>query len=320
MEESAIISRLSEIFAARSGADLIVGIGDDAALFRTKGNLVAVSTDILTEGTHFKREWSDLYSIGRKAAAANLADILAMGAVPTYLLVAVAFDPKEGEGIFDLAHGIADECGKVGVRVIGGDLSRSQVLTVAITALGESRADEESIITRAGAREGDGLYIVDLPGKSYLGLEQLIRGIVIDADAIAFHKAPSVAYQHFFKVADCASALCDISDGILMDASTLARASGVRIDIDSEALAAHPDFASIASIAEEMGLDPLEAILSSGEEHSPLFTALPERVATLLAGVRSYRIGTVVGRRDSEGSVAVTVDGKKREDHGFKHF
>lgn len=316
MDEIAIISRLSEIFGARNGADLIVGIGDDAALFRTHGRPIAVSTDILTEGTHFERGWSDLYSIGRKAAAANLADIYAMGAVAKYLLVAVAFDPNDGEQIFDLARGIADETAAIGVLVIGGDLARSNVLTVSITALGESRSEGEGIITRSGAQAGDGLYILDLPGRSNLGLEQLRRGIVIDPDSIAFHRAPNVEYQRFLDVADLASALCDISDGVLLDATSLARASDLRIDIDSAAVRAHPSFASIASISQELDLDPLEVILTSGEEHSPLFTARPDRIANSDLGFSVYRIGTV----HPKGERWLSVDGKEREATGFKHF
>lgn len=318
MDEREIIARLKEIFATSHDEDLIIGIGDDAALFRV-GSAdagVVVATDLLTEGTHFNRQWSDLYSIGRKATAANLADIFAMGVAPQYLLVAVAFTPRDGEKIFDLARGIADECAIVGATVIGGDLSRSDSLTLSITALGKtSTLGRKGVLTRSGAKPGDDLFIMadryGLPGKSLLGLEQLQRGIEVDSESIDLHRAPHVPYQSFLTVAEYATSLCDISDGISMDAVALAIASGVTIDIDRDALRSHPYFHEIARLAPDLGLDPVDVVLASGEEHAPLFTA-PE--GTAVSG--AWKIGRVLLREEE----FVLLDGEKFEPAGFRHF
>jgi thiamine-monophosphate kinase len=312
MDELAIIEGLKEIFASRVSGEneyLRIGIGDDAALFTPRARGVAVATDILVEGVHFNRAWSDLYAIGRKATAANLADIYAMGLPASYLLVAVAFDPADGDAIFDLAKGIADECSLAGTRVIGGDLSRANELTVSMTAIGEG----ERVVTRSGARPGDGIYLTSLPGRSLLGLEQLRRGITRDPQSIAFHKSPQVDYQAFLSVAIDATSLSDISDGILIDAAALARASGLTFEIESKALESHPDFAAIADSAFALGLDPLEIVLTSGEEHGPLFTAPPTWDSTPL---KAWRIGVTSER----GNSLLTLDGKEIAERGFTHF
>lgn len=311
MDEISIISRLREVFKTANESDLRVGIGDDAAVFATHGNSVALATDILTEGTHFERRWSDLYSIGRKAAAANLADIFAMGIPAKYLVVAVAFQPAESEEIIDLARGIADECALVGARVIGGDLSRADRLTVSITALGEVSTDRR-IVTRSGAKQGDGLFLSSLPGRSSLGLEQLRGGITIDEESISFHKSPTVDYKDFLTVASFASSLCDISDGVMMDAYALARASNVAMMIDRSLIESHPQYEEIAEVARGLELDPIDVILTSGEEHSPLFTAEHDH----LHGGRFHRIGSV---QRSE-HPAIFIDGVERSVEGFRHF
>jgi thiamine-monophosphate kinase len=312
MDELAIIARLKEIFSSGRDEDLLVDIGDDAAFFRTSDtNGIAIATDLLTEGTHFRREWSDLYSIGRKAAAANLADIFAMGVCARYLLVAVALRPEDSDAISDLARGIADESALVGARVIGGDISRGTSLTISITALGTS----ERVVTRSGAREGDALFLgsgsESLPGRSLLGLEQLRRGIEIDQGSIQFHRSPKVSYQRFVDLADFATSLCDISDGILSDAAALARASDVTIEIDKAAIRAHAGFEEIELLAAKLDYDPLLAVVTSGEEHSPLFTADPTREIP-----NAWQIGRVGPKGDS----LLLFDGQPANEAGFRHF
>lgn len=312
MDEIAIITRLKEIFESDESRDLIIGIGDDAALAAAGGDGIALATDILVEGTHFNLAWSDLYSIGRKAAAANLADIYAMGISAKYLLVAVAFDPSLGESIFKLAQGIADECKFVGARVIGGDLARSQSLTVAITAYGAYEIEGTRVTSRSDVQVGDGLYIIDLPGRSILGLEQLRQGVIEDEESIAFHRAPVVDYQGFLAAARFATSMTDISDGMMIDVASLARASEVTIEIDSTLLKDHPKYRSISKVAEALALDPIELVLTSGEEHSPLFTADPADVS----GLPWHRIGRVVAR----GGTAIRLDGRDTAPKGFQHF
>lgn len=318
--EIELITRLAEIFASshtgEQDANLIVDIGDDGAFFRPHGKGVVVATDLLSEGVHFNREWSDLYSIGRKAAAANLADVFAMGLPARYLLVAVAFNPLDNEGILNLAHGIADEAALVGARVIGGDISRAESLTVSITAIG----DGDSVITRSDANVGDGVFIRTLPGRSLLGLEQLRRGEIIDQASVDFHRSPQVEYQEFLNLVGLATSLCDLSDGISRDAESLARASKVTIDLESAAILAHPQYKAIAEVAGRLDLDPLNTVLSSGEEHSPLFTASISSLLTERNGHSRAEGWVRIGTVKEQGRTLLTLDGNALEPGGFSHF
>src|SRR6478609_6818329 len=134
---SAITARLEQ------GAHVELGPGDDAAVVRIGGGRVVATTDVLVEGNHFRRDWSTALDIGHKAAAQNLADVAAMGARPTTLLVGLALPPDvEVAWVTALADGLAEECALVGASVAGGDIVRSNVVTISVTALGELVGDE----------------------------------------------------------------------------------------------------------------------------------------------------------------------------------
>ena len=139
-------------------AQVVVGIGDDAAVVRAPDRRVVATTDLLVEGRHFRRDWSSAFDIGGKAAAENLADVAAMGATPTALLVGLA-TPGDLAVAWaeDLARGLADECERAGAAVVGGDVSGADSLMLAVTALGDLAGREP--VTRSGARVGDRLAV-----------------------------------------------------------------------------------------------------------------------------------------------------------------
>src|SRR3954469_2673010 len=143
-----LTSRLTSTPAVR------LGPGDDAAVVAAPDRRGVATTDLLVEGRHFRRDWSTAYDVGRKAAAQNLADIAAMGATPTALLVGLACPPDTTvEWCEQLADGLRDEAALVGAGVVGGDVVRSDVVTVAVSALGDLQGRPP--VTRAGARPGD---------------------------------------------------------------------------------------------------------------------------------------------------------------------
>ena len=152
--EAQIIARLREVFAS-TDPRIEVGIGDDAAVVVGEKRQV-MTTDMAVEGVHFRTDWSTGFEIGRKVTAANAADILAMGAVADYLLVAVALTPSQKmEWIDDLARGIKFEADLAGLKVIGGYISRSEKVVISMTAVGHCK----EAITRDGAKVGDGIYL-----------------------------------------------------------------------------------------------------------------------------------------------------------------
>lgn len=159
-----------------TGADLaIIGPGDDAAVLRIPDGRVVATTDMLIEGRHFRTEWSSAADIGHKAAARNLADVAAMGAVPTALLVGFAGPGRLAvDWVTELAEGIAGECAKVGARIIGGDTSSAELLLLAVTALGDLAGREP--VTRSGARPGDLVAVAGSLGSAGAGLALLAAG------------------------------------------------------------------------------------------------------------------------------------------------
>jgi thiamine-monophosphate kinase len=270
-------------------ADVLVGPGDDAAVLAVPGGRVVATTDVLVEGVHFRRDWSSAYDVGRKAAAANLADVAAMGGVGTALLVGLAAPPDLPlQWALDLADGLRDECALVGAAVVGGDTVSADQVVVSVTALG--RVDRW--VTRDGARPGDLVVVAGRLGHSSAGLRLLQEGVT-EGPLVDAHRRPEPPYAAGALLASAgATAMCDVSDGLVNDLGHLAAASGVRIDLDSAAL---------ADDAVTMG-----DVLGGGEDHA--------LVATVPAPVDGCRvIGRVVA---GEG---VTLDGSPVTG-GWTHF
>lgn len=223
--EAEYLKILAETFASSASA-LRVGIGDDAAVVDVKSGSLALSTDMAIEGTHFNRDWSSPYEIGGKVTAANLADIFAMGATPQYLMVAAAIPVETTvDEVAELAQGIRDEAAKVGAIVVGGDLTRSPLLTIAISVFGEC----SNPILRSGAKVGDVVAISELPGDSSRGLELLQAGI--KDDRTVGHRYPNVNYEKVQGIK--AHALTDNSDGLIAELQSISDASGVAVVISS---------------------------------------------------------------------------------------
>jgi len=229
--EAQYLSALEKTFNSRS-PEVVVGIGDDAAVISPQKRALALSTDMAVEGTHFNRAWSSLYEIGAKICAANLADIFAMGGRPKFLLVAAAIPQKFSiQDLINVAEGIRDEAAKVGAFVIGGDLTRSPLLTIAISVYG----DVENPILRSGAQIGDVVALSSLPGDSARGLELLQAGI--NDERSAAHKYPQVEYEKVAKLNRAfVHSLTDVSDGLVEELSSIARLSEVGIELSSEHL------------------------------------------------------------------------------------
>lgn len=281
--ERELILNISEIFA-EANSELLVGIGDDAAVVSRPETSVVVTTDMAVEDVHFKTAWSSALEIGRKVAAANLADIYAMGGEPKYLTVAMAATGHEElEWMLDIARGIAHEAHIAGAQVIGGDLSRAEKIVISITAMGECR----NPILRSGAQVGDSIYISNLPGWSAAGLLALtknLNGGLLDF-AIAEHRAPSVDYDNAEQIAINANSLCDISDSLMIQGEQIAESSGVCLEIDGDLITKHPDFAELLQVAEALEVSVFDLILSGGEDHCFLATG---------SNLKGFEIGKVL--------------------------
>jgi thiamine-monophosphate kinase len=305
--EFGLIGRITARLPARPST--LLGPGDDAALVAVPDGRVVATTDALVEGRHFRRDWSSAVDVGHRAAAANLADIAAMGATPSALLVALCapadLDVGWAEGLTD---GLAAEADLAGAAVVGGDMSSSPVLTIAVTALGDLGG--RAPVLRSGARPGDLVALAGRIGYAAAGYAALCRGFRTPRVLVDAHRRPVVEYGAGPAAADAgATSMLDVSDGLLADAGHIATASRVGIDLRRSAFEV-PDV--MADAGRALGVDPYAWILGGGDDHALLATFPPD--ATLPPGWRA--IGTV---GESGG---VTVDGKRYEDGptGWDHF
>ena len=256
------------------GERTVVGIGDDAAVLTAPDGRVVATTDLLLEGRHFRRDWSAPADIGAKAAAQNLADVAAMGAVPVALLVGFgAPGDLPLAWARDLVAGIAEECSRVGATVIGGDTSSAASVVLAVTALGDLGGLDP--VTRAGAQPGDVLAIAGVLGDSAAGLALLEAGLAGPASLIAAHRRPRPPYQAGPEAARLgATSMIDVSDGLLADVGHIAQASAVLIEIDTTLL---PVGGGLAAAAAALGgPSPLDWVLTGGEDHALAATFPPD--------------------------------------------
>src|SRR5665647_2559506 len=231
---------LSVIFPLLPGGPrVLIGPGDDTALLSTPTGSVLATTDAMVRGRDWLDEWSTGADVGVKSVAQNIADIAAMGGVPSGLLVTLIADPRTSLAwVRDFTAGLAQAAREAGVPVLGGDLSSAPegVLVVSVTALGECEGREP--VCRSGAQVGDVLALCGSLGNSAAGLLLLQRGETERApELVDYHRRPRPPYEQG-PVADVKHGRCPgpRSDGLGRDAGRIARASGVRIEIDEALL------------------------------------------------------------------------------------
>ena len=305
--EQQIVERLQRLFAVNFPAGIEVGIGDDAAVLTGIKNKLVATTDMAVEDIHFRTAWSSPFQIGAKLATANLADLFAMGATPKYLLVAAALPNKVAADFIDeLAKGIRSVADNFEVAVVGGDLSQAEKIALSITALGEL---EGKPITRGGAQVGDHIYVSELPGLSAAGLAILGRGLNRPRYVVEAHLNPKLVAPH--ELIKVATAMCDISDGISVDAANIARASNVNISLDRSLISAASAFSDLAELAKELNEDVFDWILNGGEDHFYLAAVNPKDASDELG----VKIGEIVA-----GDGKVLLDNQEVKRAGYQHF
>jgi len=339
---AAVVDRL-RVAAGTSTAParVILGPGDDAAVMALDGPLVT-STDTLVQDVDFRLDWSSGYDVGRKAAVQVLADVEAMGAVPVGIVLALVVPGSTPLAwCLDLADGLAREARLAGAAVLGGDVADGGALVLTGTSFGVL-VGERPAVRRDGAGPGDVVVLgpAGAPlGSSAAGLAVLragpagpagcdgSNGSAVDAmhRVAAVHRAPQVDHTAGARAREAgATAMIDVSDGLVRDATRMARASGVVLALDAAALAPSEDLVAVARL---LGEDPQEWVLTSGEEHAMLaaFPAFPAVAAfPALPAVAALPGGFVpVGRVEAadDGWTGVTVDGLRRtDDGGWVHY
>jgi len=316
MNEGEIIERIRRLFPQRAAK---VGIGDDAAVVGEQ----VITTDMLIEDVDFTRA-VPIEFIARKSLAVNLSDLAAMGAIPAYGVVALGLPPWVLEQIDRFLKSLADCARQYDFDLVGGDLSRSEKLIIALTATGWL---SKRPLLRSGAKAGDRLYVSRPLGASAAGLQLLRRGWSLEpprdlpyalrefaASAIRRHidPEPEIALGIALASIPEVTACMDISDGLSTDVHHLCDASGVGAEIEQARIPVFPDLASASG---PLQLDARQAVLHGGEEFALLFTStLRESELSARAGRPVYAIGRMVAEK------GVRLDGQPLAAGGFDHF
>ncbi len=315
--ERNVISELRRRFPARAKG-LLLGIGDDAAVFRGAGNIF-ITKDLLVEEYDFVKDFHPPRLLGRKSLIVNLSDIAAMGGRPLYALVGLgAPGHTDWKWIKEFLAGLASAARQSGTALIGGDLSEASGIVISITVIGEGK----TFVTRGGARPGDRIYVSGTLGDAAQGLQLLLKGERRGKDrknasllkafldpSPRLELGPIVARQKL------ASAMVDLSDGLSVDLAHVCRESGAGAEIELEKL---PLSRSLLRVADQ----PLELALHGGEDFELLFTVKAGNLARIDKLREKFKI-TAIGRI-TEKKTLVTVDAKgKRKPlraQGYEHF
>jgi thiamine-monophosphate kinase len=307
MSENEIIAHLARLFPR---------IGDDAAVLDD----MVITTDMLVEDVDFTRA-IPIEFVARKSLAANLSDLAAMGATPSYAVVALGAPPWLE--IESFMQAMAEAAKGWSIEIVGGDLSRAEKMVVSITAIGRAKRP----LLRSGARPGDRVYVSRPLGAAAAGLELLKRGWSIDpppdlpyaqrefAAAVirrTIDPEPEIALGVALASIAGVTACIDISDGLSTDLNHLCEASGAGAEIERERI---PVFADLRSAGPSLGIDVRRAVLHGGEEFALLFTSsLRESELSAMVGRPVYAIGRIAKEKQ------VRIDGEPLLPGGYDHF
>lgn len=303
---------------ARRRGDVVLGIGDDAALLRVpEGRQLVAALDTLVEGRHFP-VGSPPRSIGHRALAVNLSDLAAMGADPAWCLLSLTLPSADEAFLGEFAAGLLELATLHGVALVGGDTTAGP-LAIAVQALGF--VDAGTAMHRAGAAAGDLLFVSGTPGDAVAGLRiamaaapQPLPDAHRDALLERFHfPEPRMALGRALR--GIASACIDVSDGLAADAGKLAAASGCAAAIEVERL---PLSASLRAFADERGAQQLA--LSGGDDYELCFAVPPSRVQELDAKLADVKCRiTRIGQLEP-GSGVMLIEGGRRSARGFPGY
>ena len=316
--EFGLIDRIKAKVAASPSVP--IGIGDDAAaLLPTPGTVTLITSDMLLEGVHFDLSFCDPQSLGRKSLSVNLSDLAAMGAQPRQFLLSIALPAEIPLEFLDgFMTGVMEQAERFGVTLVGGDTCASKGgLAISITALGEQRP--ERVVTRSGALPGDLICVSGSVGDAAAGLAELRRG-VREGGLVSRQLDPQPRVELGVALAELglASAMIDVSDGVLADLGHICEMSGVGARLDLAKLPLSDQYRAAC------GADPYAMALSGGEDYELLF-CVPRTAAAGLE-VLFARLGITVSLigeiTDGDGVALVAADGGAytAARRGFNHF
>ena len=299
---------------------LLIGIGDDAAVWKGDESIQLATVDSFIEGVHFTPQTHPWPDVGAKALAVNISDIAAMGGIPRYALVSLALpDSTEVEDVKNLYSGMLKLASQFGVTIVGGDISKAPLVVITITVLGSSPL--QKILTRSSAKVGDIVAVTGYLGAAAAGMEVLKSQPQLDPEAEShlknafLHPTPHVVEGVMLVEHDVKTAI-DISDGLVADLGQICKASGVGARVEVGRIPVEPAARKV------FGQRALELALSGGEDYELLFTAPKEIVDGLIKAAASRPITAIGEIVAGKGVTVFDNEGKPiaLKKAGWEHF
>jgi thiamine-monophosphate kinase len=318
--EFGLIDLLAKMAVSGQDEQLLIGIGDDAAAWKGDASIQLATVDSFIQDVHFPSGVASWKELGWKAMAVNLSDIAAMGGLPRYALVSLAFpDNTEVEDVIALYAGMLDLSQQGGVVIIGGNISRAPIVVITITILGSSQ--KKHILTRSAAKPGELVAVTGELGAAAAGLEMLTKGLKLDSQTTArfrgafLHPYPRISEGQILVDQGVKTAI-DLSDGLLSDLNQICHSSQVSARVEVERVPIEP------MVKAHFGDKALEMALSGGEDYELLFTGKVETVNRVKrkAACPITVIGEIVAGR--EGVTLVDKQGNRVDVGrvGWEHF
>lgn len=297
--------------------DLVKGIGDDTAVIKTNDNtFLLVTTDMLVENDHFRTDWSMPDQIGVKAVECNASDIAAMGGIPTFMFVSLAFpDQTDSKWIEALYKGMSTSCRKHGIVIAGGDTTKGGLLTINIALMGVT--DKNRLCLRSHARPGDLLAVTGCLGGSAACLALLEKSHTPSAYLNQKHLTPQCRLDVSGKIAPHANAMIDISDGLAGEVNHICTQSRTGALVLEDKIPLHDD---VVAAGKTTGKPPSQFALEGGEDFELLFTFPPSSKKSLdRTGVDYVVVGEITEKRN--GCSILLASGETEPlKGGFNHF
>ncbi len=324
--ESAIIKLIRDNFGSAAEGDLALGIGDDAALIRFGDKLLAVTTDMLVENTHFKMDMIEPYQLGWKSAAVNISDIAAMGAKPTYSFVSIGSPDIEIGVLESIYQGMHDVSANFDSVLAGGDTVASAAgIVINVTQLG--LADPGKVARRDGAKPGDAIIVTNTLGDSRAGLELLLKFGLNEANraseaCVLRHLQPEPRVLEAMAAVGTGKvrSMMDLSDGLASDLKKLCEASGVGSRVFADAL---PISRETHIAAARLDMDAIRLAAEGGEDYELLLTCDCRAASEILQAIASTdSTARVIGEITEELNVSLIMPNGTLQPVGesWEHF
>jgi len=324
--ETALINLIRKNYGATGQGDLVLGIGDDAALIRSGDQFIIVTADLLIEKTHFRMDLNDAYLLGWKSAAVNISDIAAMGGLPTYSFVSIGLPDVDVSVVESIYQGMRDVSSKYGSMIAGGDTVGSECgIVINLTQMGTVERDRVAL--RSGAKVGDTIIVTNTLGDSLAGLNLLLKYGLDEAKKISGYLVeqhlkpePPIHEARAAVTTGKVHSMMDLSDGLSSDIKKLCSASGVGAKIFSDKL---PISNSLRDRAANAGSDAITLAAIGGEDYELLLTCAAEDVDKVIeaietTGSSASAIGIIVDGKDA---LLVSSDGSEQPMPAFwEHF